>query len=80
MKFEGGTTALELYEGWYTDPDTGKRVTDQSRKFWVALPADKIAQLRALLKGTCRVFRQECIYLSIAGRVEFVQGAGDESG
>ena len=45
MKFEGGTTALELYEGWYTDPDTGKRVTDQSRKFWVALPADKIAQL-----------------------------------
>jgi hypothetical protein len=79
LKFGGGTTALELYEGWYTDPETGKRVPDQSQKFWVALPADKAGQVLVLLKEACRVFRQKCIYLSIAGRVEFVKGPVDES-
>ncbi len=75
MKFEGATRALDLYEGWYPDPDTGKRGTDRSRKYWLALPAEKIEQLRSLLADACRVFRQKCIYLSIAGRVEFVKGA-----
>jgi hypothetical protein len=79
-KFSGGTMALELYEGWYIDPDTGKRTTDRSRKFWVALSVDQIGPLRSLLKETCRVFRQKCIYLSIAGQVEFVKGPDDESG
>jgi hypothetical protein len=79
MRFEGATRALQLYEGWYPDPDTGKRVTDRSRKFWVALPAETIRQLRVLLQEACRVFCQRCIYLSIAGHVELVKGRGDEN-
>jgi len=80
MKFDGATRALELYEGWYPDPDTGKRVKDRSRKFWVALPVGGIAPLRSMLKEACRVFHQKCIYLSVAGHVEFVKGPYDESG
>lgn len=80
MRFEGGTTALELYEGWYHDPDTGKRVTDRSRRFWMAVGADRIGQLRSVLKEACLVFFQKCIYLSVAGQVEFVRGPTDENG
>jgi hypothetical protein len=80
MLFDGATTALQLYEGWYPDPDTGKRVRDRSRKFWVALPADGLAQLRSLLREACRVFQQKSIYLSVAGHVEFLRGPDNESG
>jgi len=79
MMFDGATRALELYEGWYPDPETGKRVTDRSRKFWVALPPGALRQLRSLLKEACRVFRQKCIYLTVAGIVEFVREKDDES-
>ena len=77
MKFEGGTRSLELYEGWYPDPDSGRRVTDRSRRFWVALPAQGVKRLRVVLAEACRVFHQKCIYLSIAGRVEFVRRADE---
>ena len=79
MTFEGGTRALELYEGWYHDPDTGKRVADRSRRFWMALAPGRIGQLRSLLKEACRAFFQKAIYLSVAGHVEFVRGPSDES-
>ena len=77
-QFGGGTRALELYEGWYADPDTGKRVTDRSRKFWVAVSADQIERLRAVLREACLVFQQKCVYLSGAGKVKFVGGSADE--
>jgi hypothetical protein len=79
MKYDGATRALELYEGWYLDPDSGNRVTDLSRKYWVALVANRIRQLRSLLKEACRVFQQKCIYMGIAGRVEFVRRPDHES-
>jgi len=69
-----------LYEGWYPDPDTEKRVKDQSRRFLIAIPSKKIRKLRSFLREACRVFFQKCIYLSIAGKVEFVKGANDERG
>ncbi len=77
MKYEGATRALELYEGWYPDPETGKRVVDRSRRFWVALSAEGVRRLRRLLIEACRVFLQKSIYLSIAGRVEFVRKADE---
>jgi hypothetical protein len=61
-------------EGWYLDPDTGRRVEDSSRKFYVAVPRTQLFLLRSVLRDACGVFRQKCIYLSIAGHVEFVTG------
>jgi hypothetical protein len=78
MQFDGGTRSLELYEGWYTDPDTGKRVTDQSRRYFVAMPAKEVERLRVVLRAACLIFQQKCIYLSVAGRVELVAGNADE--
>jgi hypothetical protein len=74
-EFGGATRAGESYSGWYLDPDTGERVTDASTKYFVAVPRPGVVKLRALLRSACRVFRQKCIYLSVAGVVEFVKGS-----
>jgi hypothetical protein len=78
-KFGGGTSDTALQRGWYIDPDTGMPVRDLSRRYVVAMPQRSLALLRALLREACWVFRQKCIYLSVAGHVEFVE-AGDEGG
>jgi hypothetical protein len=77
--FGGATRASGLYEGWYLDPDTEEPVRDRSRRYTVALPRAKLGRLRALLREACRVFRQKCIYLSIAGHVEFIEGPSHEA-
>jgi hypothetical protein len=74
VAFGGATRAPELYEGWYFDPDTGQQVRDQSRKYFVAL---RRGQVDELLRQACGEFQQKCIYLSVAGRVEFVGGESD---
>jgi hypothetical protein len=73
LAFEGTTRALELYEGWYVDRDTGKWVKDLSRRYLVALERRGVTRLRRLLRQACLVFAQKCIYLSVAGLVEFVE-------
>jgi hypothetical protein len=70
-----GTT----FEGWYIDRDTGRRVKDTSWKYYVALAEADVARLRAMLRSACEVFAQKCIYLSMAGHVEFVESPSDES-
>jgi hypothetical protein len=75
--FDGATRASSLYPGWYPDPQTGKRVDDRSRKYFVALPRARVEELRALLRQACGMFAQKCIYLSVVGRVEFVEGSDD---
>jgi hypothetical protein len=77
--FGGATRSLERQEGWYRDPDTGERITDLSHRYTVALPRAELGQLRALLREACVVFAQKCIYLSVAGYVEFVEGPNDET-
>jgi len=72
-KFLGGTSAPGLYSGFYADPHTGQRVSDQSKKFIVAVPRFQLDELRQLLIEACDWFCQKCIYLSIAGNVEFIQ-------
>jgi hypothetical protein len=76
----GPTVAPGLYGGFYRDPGTGERVADQSRKYIVALSQDRLDELRTLLAVACRVFHQKCIYLSIAGVVEFIQADRRETG
>jgi hypothetical protein len=77
--FGGGTRALELYEGWYLDPDTREVVKDRSAKYTVAVSREEVARLRLVLRKACRVFGQKCIYLSVAGHVEFVEGQSNET-
>jgi hypothetical protein len=77
VAFGGATRAPDLYEGWYFDPQTGQQVRDQSRKYFVALRRGQLDQLRGFLRLACREFQQKCIYLSVAGRVEFVEGGSD---
>ncbi|MEX0704495.1 MAG: hypothetical protein WD069_20505 [Planctomycetales bacterium] len=72
-RFRGASRALVLYEGFYADPDTGGRVDDRSRKYEVALERKQIPELRDLLTETCLRFHQKSIYLSIAGKVEFIE-------
>jgi hypothetical protein len=74
----GGTRSTALYVGFYQDRDTKERVEDQSRRYEVAVPPKQLARLRALLRKACGIFQQKCIYLSVAGYVEFVEGRGHE--
>ncbi len=67
-----GTLAPGLYEGGYSDPDTGERVTDASRKYILAVKKSDVKKLRAVLREACRVFEQKCIYFNVGGTVEFV--------
>ena len=72
-RFDGGTAAPDLYRGFYRDPDTGQRVDDESRRFVVAVPESALDEVRRLLAEACDWFQQKCIYLSVAGQVEFVR-------
>lgn len=78
-QFNGGTVAPGLYDGFYRDPDTKKRVGDQSHKFIVAVSARQLNDLRTLLSEACLKFQQKCIYLSVAGEVEFIEAADHEA-
>ena len=79
-RFGGATVAPGFYEGFYRDPDTGERVADKSRKYIVAMSEDKVPQLKRLLAEVCDVFCQKCIYLNIAGRVEFIEADSTAQG
>ena len=79
LAFAGATRAPNLYTGWYLDRDTGEQVRDRSRKYFVAIPRERVGELRRLLAAACDKFGQKCIYVSVAGRVEFVEGVGDAS-
>lgn len=72
-RFGGGTMAPGTYRGFYTDPDTGQRVADESNRFIVAVRKSQVKGLRLLLSAACVIFAQKCIYLSVGGKVEFVE-------
>jgi hypothetical protein len=79
-RFGGATQAPGKYKGFYRDPDTGERVSDESREYTVAVPQDQVKQLRSLLSEACKTFAQKCIYLNVAGRVEFIKAKKHEPG
>ena len=72
-RFGAGTAAPGIYQGFYKDPDTHQRVADESYKYIVALEDLRVHELRQLLAAACLLFHQKCIYLSVAGQVEFIQ-------
>jgi len=72
-RFGGLTFDPDVYRGAYRDPDTGLRVNDESRRFIVAIAENELNDLRQLLIEVCGWFFQKCIYLNVAGKVEFVK-------
>lgn len=78
-RFSGRTIAPGLYNGFYRDPDTGGRVSDESRKYVVALGENQLVELRSLLSVACEKFHQKCIYLSAAGQVKFIEANDNET-
>ena len=58
--------------GEYVEDATKKVVRDESRRYTVAIPRSKVEGLRRLLRRTANTFDQKAIYLSVAGKVEFV--------
>ena len=72
-QFGGRTVAPGLYQGVYKDPETRQTVRDKCRKFTVAVKRREVGRIRRLLAEACDRFRQKCIYLSVAGRVEFIE-------
>lgn len=79
-RFDGRTIAPGLYDGLWKSSKTGNPIADQSRKYLVALPESRAAELRQLLSEACLVFHQQMIYLTIAGRVEMIEGPSDGPG
>ncbi len=71
--FLGWSRDPGLVEGVYRDPDTGQPVFDKSRRYIVAIPESELPRLRRYLSEIGRLFKQKTIYLSVAGRVEFVE-------
>lgn len=67
----------DVTPGEYEEGPTSGVTRDESRKYWIALPADKAEDLRAMLRRACNTFDQRAIYLSVAGRVEFVEARPD---
>ena len=76
--FGGMTRSLGFHQGGYVDPDMGERVPDRSRKYSVAIPRARLGELRELLGKACGQFHQKCIYLNVAGHVEFVERSKHE--
>lgn len=72
-RFGGATRAPGRYRGFYADPNSGEQVSDESLKFVVAVPESRLAELQGLLRAFAVIFQQKCIYLSMAGRVEFIE-------
>lgn len=79
VRFSGGTKAPGTYQGFYRDPNTGQRVDDESYRFVVALSESEVDPLRSMLRAACVLFAQKCIYLSVAGKVEFIEAIGDDT-
>ena len=73
-EFGGFTCSSNWHRGFWHDPDTHCRVSDLSRQHIVAVSPRKILKLKRILAEACKEFRQKAIYLSIAGRVEFIRG------
>ncbi len=63
----------DVTPGAYEEGPTTGVTRDESRKYWIALPAEKVEDLRVMLGRACNTFAQRAIYLSVAGRVEFIE-------
>jgi len=69
--FGGYSEDLGDVRGQWKDSD-GNVHSDQSVRFHCAVNNCAVHKLRSIVRDVCREFDQQCIYFSVAGRVEFV--------
>ncbi len=58
--------------GQWTDPKTGRQVTDESYLYFVAVPENEVEDLKAYLVEVRRLFKQKRLYVESGGTVEFI--------
>ena len=69
----GGFTIAGTAEGTYRMAD-GSRADDRSLVLWVAVPPERVPELRGELAGFARELGQESMYFEVSGgTVEFVE-------
>jgi hypothetical protein len=61
-----------LVPGEYEDNPGEPPIKDTSRRYLLAIPANKVDELRQLLRKAANTFDQKAMYLSIKGDVEFI--------
>src|ERR1700752_4072048 len=61
-----------LVPGEYEESPRLPPVKDVSRRYILAIPGKRVHELRRLLRMAANTFDQRAIYLSVAGKVEFV--------
>ena len=61
-----------LLPGEYEDNPGEPPIPDESRRYLLAIPANKVDDLRQRLRKAANTFEQKAIYLSVKGDVEFV--------
>jgi len=71
---------VETVKGEYEEDFTKRIVSDQSRRYTIAIPIKETEKLRKLLSKAANTFDQKAIYLSITGRVEFIEPDSDGRG
>ncbi len=78
-KFEGFHFDIATVRGEWSPPDNLENVVeDESRKFTVAVPEEKIDELRMLLRRAGNSFDQRAIYLAVAGYAEFLEARPED--
>lgn len=72
----GGISPIALaVVGRWRDPSKPPRkgiVPDPQNRYEVAVGRSRIAELKEYMRFTCVHFEQECLYLALAGAVEFI--------
>jgi hypothetical protein len=77
--FGAMTIAPGEYRGVWPSFVSKRRVSDKSKKYEVANPRKRVPELRSILKSACLIFKQQCLYLSVAGHVEFIKAPIEET-
>lgn len=64
--------------GEYADAPDEPPIQDSSRRYLIAVPEEKIDDLRTLLRKAANTFDQLAMYLAVRGNVEFVTATEDD--
>lgn len=70
--------SAELLPGSWVPEGAEGPIEDESVRYWVSVPEDRIDALRNLLRKAANTFDQQSIYLSVAAHVEYVQPTPDD--
>lgn len=74
----GGVTGPETVRGIWSLGEGEEPVKDVSRKYTVAVPAERMDELRDLLRRAANSFDQRVIHLEVAGYAETLEAKPEE--